>query len=111
MKVALAKYSMRKTVWRVILMFGLAVLGLVIGLSAPRSPTYGYQFHFAMVISAPALLTFSALLVWQLLFDAQNAIWLEGDKIVYLNGWYQSVDVRNVDSISADTRGGFKNTY
>ena len=111
MRVALAKYSVRKAVWRIILMFGLALVGLAVGLYAGPSPTYGYRLHVMMVIAGLVSLAFVALILWQLGFDDKNAIWFEGDKIVYLNGWYQSVDVRDVVSISADIRGWFDNTY
>jgi hypothetical protein len=72
---------------------------------APRPSTLptGIAFQIIIWICGTLSLLYLALFLWRLLLHKGAAIWLEGDRVVHLHRWFQSVDRDDIEDITTGT--------
>ena len=105
MKAVLGRCSGPKTVRFSAMCFAVAALAFAFVVYAPPSPTYGLLFHAPVFVGGSLMVFSGGVMVHQLMFDDKSAVWIDNNRIVYLNRWYQSVDAANVIKISTSAYG------
>jgi hypothetical protein len=63
------------------------------------------------LLSVPTMGALASVLLNQLLFDRSRAIWLEKDRLYYLNSFYWRIDTNLIEDVFVGPYGNMSYTY